>query len=469
MTDNGLGLSEAIELIDQWLGARNRRQLNPAEKVLIAAAWENQKYDAAAEKAGYNAGYLKQAGQGLWRTLSAVIGKQVSKKTLKTVVENQKHELAQHRQPVEGFSESKLDAADSSDLFVVGRRPPKTENYFGYRPELAMLKESVLERQCVVVVGQAGVGKSCLASKLLESLKLSADNRFEKVIWQFMSGHANLDSLLEEIFRCLKLDPYDPSKDLSAQVTTLIEVLNKEKILIVLDGAEEVLKGTTKDNPYGEHENYHWFFKQIIERSYSSCLLITTREPFQDLAFAEVSGQSVRIMELNGLGQDAYPFLESQGLTDIDDGFRLLIHRYRSNPFILKLVAARIRNYFGGDVITFIQCDSILMSESLQQALAAQFRTGVWTDLEKQLMQILAHQDEASEGLPFPEVFKILKQEQSDLSMHDFIAAIDILCARSLLERNQNETGPLILSLQPVIRKYLLKDPSGVIQESLAA
>ncbi|NJR56850.1 MAG: hypothetical protein HC768_21300 [Acaryochloris sp. CRU_2_0] len=77
MNDTGLGVGEAIELIDTWLVARNRGQLNPAEKLLISAAWENRKYEDVAEDSGYNADYLRQAGQGLWRTLSLVIGKKL--------------------------------------------------------------------------------------------------------------------------------------------------------------------------------------------------------------------------------------------------------------------------------------------------------------------------------------------------------------------------------------------------------
>ncbi|NJM67480.1 MAG: NACHT domain-containing protein [Acaryochloris sp. RU_4_1] len=411
MNDTGLGVGEAIELIDTWLVARNRGQLNPAEKLLISAAWENRKYEDVAEDSGYNADYLRQAGQGLWRTLSLVIGKKVTKTRLRTMIEGKKRELARH-QLSKIYSKEPRGELDPPEFVVLGRRPPTVEQYFGYKAELAMLRQSVLERQCVIVVGQAGIGKSSLVSNLLESLKVSVDNHFEKVVWQSMSSHANLDSLLEEIFDCLSLEPYDSTQDLSVHVTKLIAILRRERTLIVLDGIEEIFKGATNDKLYGENDNYGWFFKQMMERSHSSCLLITTREPFKDLAFAETCGQSVRIMDLKGLGQDAYGFLESQGLTDVDDGFRLLIQRYRSNPFLLKLVAARIRSYFGGDVDAFIQCDSILMSESLQQALDTQFKLGIWTSLEKQLMQIMAHNDENSEGIPFQEYLRFSKNKK---------------------------------------------------------
>lgn len=468
MDQNGFGVSEAVELIEHWLQARYSRPLNTTEKLLISAAWEKRKYEAVAVEAGYNPDSLKQAGPNLWRALGTILGQKVNKTNLRLLVERKKQELTQHPSSEDALQDEPGEL-DATPFVVLGRRPPMVDHYFGYKGELAMLKQSVVERQCVLIAGQAGIGKSALTSKLLEQLKLSADNPFEKVIWQFMSGNLNLDNLLTEIFDCLGLPLYDSSQDLSVQIGKLIEILQKEKTLIVLDGMEAILQGATKDNPYGQNGNFGWFFKQFMERPHSSCLLMTSREPLIDLTFAESSGKSVRIMNLNGLGQDSYSLLESQSLTDMNDGFSLLINRYRSNPLLLKLVASRIRNYFGGDVAAFIECDSVLMSESLQEALDNQFRSGIWTALEQKIMHLLAHNDGGSEGLPFQQVFKILKKEESNLSIHKLIAAIDTLVSRSLLERSQVDDGALILSLQPVIKKYFLNDPSGVIQESLAA
>lgn len=460
-------LEEGIEWVDSCLTARSGQALTETDKVLFESGWLGYKYSKAGEVFGFNPEYLQKIGAVFWRNLTFTLGTKVTKKNLRSVVEHLASQVDQNFEATDSESAQGIDL--HSKPVVLGRRPPIVTEYFGYEAELLFLKQSVLERQCVVVVGQAGIGKSLLCSKLVEKLKLPAENQIEKVVWQFMSGHPNLDSLLTEIFDCLDLPQYDSSQDLSVQIAKLLEILQKEKILIVLDGVESMLQGATRDNLYGQNENFSWFLKQLIERPHSSCLLMTSREPFMDLTFAESSGRSVRIMDLNGLGQDSYSLLESQGLMDVDDGFSLLINRYRSNPLLLKLVASRIRNYFGGDVIAFIECDSVLMSESLQEALDNQFRSGVWTPLEQKIMHLLAHNDDNSESLPFQQVFKILKEQESNLSIHKLIAAIDTLVSRSLLERSQVDGEPLILSLQPVIKKYFLNDPSGVIQKSMAA
>lgn len=459
-------LEEGIEWVDSCLVARSGQALTETDKVLFTSGWLDYKYAKAGEEFGFNPEYLQKIGAVFWRNLTFTLGTKVTKKNLRSVVE---YLASQSDQNLVADSGSVQGIAHHSNPVVLGRRPPIVTEYFGYEPELLYLKQSVLERQCVLVVGQAGIGKSLLCSKLLEKLKLPAENQIEKVVWQFMSGHPSLDSLLTEVFDCLGLPLYDASQELSVQLAKLLEILKKEKILLVLDGVEAMLQGATRDKLYGQNENFGWFLKQLIERPHSSCLLMTSREPLLDLTFAESSGRSIRIMDLNGLGQDSYQLLESQGLADVDDGFSMLINRYRSNPLLLKLVASRIRNYFGGDVIAFIECDSVLMSESLQEALDNQFRSGVWTPLEQIVMHLLAHNDEGSEGLPFQQVFKKLKEQESNLSIHNLIAAIDTLVSRSLLERSQVDDGPLILSLQPVIKKYILNDPSGVIQDFLAA
>ncbi|NJR56946.1 MAG: AAA family ATPase [Acaryochloris sp. CRU_2_0] len=468
MNSEELGLQEALELVDQWLLVKDGRRLKETEKILFTAGWLDQGYEEAAAESGYNTGYLQSIGPDLWRTLTYVLGEKVSKKRLKKIVETKVSKLS-HNVHFPTVVEVDLDQIDSSDLVVLGRRPPKLSHYFGYKPELAMLRQSVLETQCIVVVGQAGVGKSSLASKLLESFKLTDEEDFEMVIWESMQVHESLESLLKEIFRCLNLDPYSCSKDLSFQIRELLKTLNQKKCLIVLDGIENILIGDSVDNPYGRNEAYRWFFREIIEQNHQSCFLMTSREPFADLSYAEESGQSVRVIDLKGLGRDAYAFLASQGLVDKEDGFRVLIQRYRANPLSLKLVANRIHKFFGGELNRFLECDTILIGEPLQRALKQQFNSGLWTALERSIMAVLAKLSQNTENILFYNAFEALKAEKEYISMGEFMSAVENLCDRSLVERTEDDAGQIMLSLQPMIKKFLYRHLSGIIQKSLAA
>lgn len=457
-------INEGIEWVDQYLLLKSEKPLTETDKVLFTAGWLDYKYCEAAENFDFSAGYLQSIGPVLWRKLSFILGTKVTKKTLRSVVE----QLASGSDPNLAVIDSEI--SQSSNLRLLGRRPPATDKYFGYTPELEFLKQSVSQAQCVVLFGQAGIGKSSLASKLIESLQRSSKPSFDLVIWQTIHVHADLDSLLDDIFRCLELTSSNSKGDRNLQIRELIQIFNQQRCLIVLDGAEEILKGRTKTNLYGENEPYRTFFQEMIGQNHSSCLLLTTREPFRDLSLAKEMGQSVRIIEINGLGQDATDLLKDQGLVDQHDALGYLIHKYRGNPLSLKLVSHQIKRFFGGHVQAFLDCDTTWLGEPLEEALKAQFTSGFWSNLQRRLIHYLAVSLDTQESLLFSDVFEALHSQDESVSMSGFIEAIDTLYNRFLLESREVD-GEVRLSLQPVIRKYLLTHPSEEkeISESLAA
>lgn len=467
MEDPSITLSEATELIESWMSVRLQRPLKNSEKALIAAAWDNRLYQDVAKQYDLKPNYLKQSGQWFWKTLGLVLNEKVSKKKLKAIVSKKRIELSKTHQVVS--DELAEDPTASPELVVLGRKPPTVTQYFGYKPELAYLLQSSMENQCIVLTGPAGVGKSALVVKLIESLKLSPENQFEKVIWQSIPIHASLDSLLGEIFRLSKLDPYSSKHECSVQVRHLIEFLNYHSYLIVLDGAGDILKGTTQSDRYGENGAYRWFLKEIIEENHASCFVLTSREPFVDLSYAEQRGFSVKNIKLSGIGQNASLFLESQSLVQQEDEFRALGEKYRGNPLALKLVSSQIRDCFGGQVKAFIDCNTTYIGEPLYQALQAQFSTGYWTSMQRHVISYLAQSAQVSHEVLFQDVYQAIQSEDHPVSMSRFIDATNTLYARSLLERRQEDSGEVFLSLQPVIQKFVLTDEYAAIVQALAA
>ncbi|UJB73365.1 AAA family ATPase (plasmid) [Acaryochloris sp. 'Moss Beach'] len=466
MEDQGVTLVEATELIESWMSVSLDRPLKDAEKALISAAWNNDRYEDTAKEFGLKPNYLKQLGQWFWKTLGLVLNEKVSKKQLRKIVLRKRTELAKTHQVARDDLEQ--DTSLNPSLVVLGRKPPIATHYFGYKPELAYLRQSAAETQCILLTGPAGAGKTALAAKLIESLKLSSDNRFERVVWQSIHTHSHLDSLLSEIFRCLKLEPYSLDKERSLQVRYLLEYLDQHPCLIVLDGAEDILKGTTQSDRYGENEAYRWFFDEVIQENHSSCFLLTSREPFEDLKFSEKMGNSVRCMKILGIAQSSYEFLESQELINKKDAFKKLIERYRGNPLSLKLVTSQIKDCFGGDVKAFMDCNTTYIVEPLYLALTVQFTTGYWTPLQRDVMSFLAKSTQKKDDMSFKDVFKAMQSEDNPVSMSEFMEATTILFERSLLERQADEKGEVVLSLQPVIKKFVLTDKNALI-ESLAA
>lgn len=463
-------LTEATELVESWLAVKLQRKLNSLERALILAAWQDRLYDDVAEELELSSTYLKQKGQAFWKTLGLVLNQPVSKKTMKTAVLQKRAELLELQPTSEEILERDPDSNVSKELVILGRKPPVLERYFGYNPELADLRQSILENQCVVLLGGAGVGKTTLVSKLLETLKAIPEN-ISAVIWQSVRADLPLKSLLNEIFDCLEIEI--SSDDVNVLIGELIKKLSQNRYLLVLDGVENILTGMEKNNLYGENEDYRTLFRELIERNHSSSVLITSREPFKELSYAESRGFSIRNISLRGLGKDAYGLLKHQKLTGDPDNFRGLIEMYRGNPLALKLVAGRIRRFFGGNIKQFLDCKTTWMGGSIQDALDEQFKSAFWSRLERDLIYYLATQEE--ENILFQEAYEGLKANglklasADSVSMTDFIEATDVLYDRSLLERSESEDSQVILSLQPIIKKYVLSDPSGIIQQSIAA
>lgn len=458
-------LTEATELIESWLAVKLKRKLNSLERALILAAWQDRLYDDVAEELELSPTYLKQKGQVFWKTLGLVLNQPISKKTMKAAVLQKRAELLKTQPSLAEILERDPDTKITKELVILGRKPPFVDRHFGYNPELADLRQSILENQCVVLVGGAGVGKTTLVTKLLESFKAVPEN-IPTVIWQSVRAGLPLKKLLNEVLECLEIEKV--SNDIDVLIGQLIKKLSQERYLLVLDGAESILAGTEKSNLYGENEDYRSLLWEVIERSHISSVLLTSREPFRDLAYAESRGLSVRNISLRGLGKDAYGLLKSQRLTVDQESFRGLIELYRGNPLALKLVAGRIRKFFGGNVQQFLDCKTTWMGGSIQDALDDQFKSGSWSRLERELMHYLATQEQDS--ILFQDAYEGLKFNLADsVSMTEFIEATEVLCDRSLLERTESEESQAVLSLQPIIKKYVLSDPSGVIEQSLAA
>lgn len=456
-------LRRAIEKINHELYRSTGEHLGPAQEVVLTAAWVDQSYEKASKDSDYSYLYLQRhVGPKLWAALSATYGQKVTKKRLRSIIEE--HPTASPRQIHETIADTETTGDTSS--VILGRSLPSNNVFYGRKPELALLRESVLDSQCVLLLGQAGIGKTSLAAKVVERLK-NGPHTLDIFIWHPFYSSTPLNELVPELLGLLDVSQYE-EENLIGQIDLLIASLREHRILLVLDGIDRLLDGKDPQNPYGECGDYAWFIRALTTEVHQSCILLTSREPLPEMTWLNETGQSARIIRLEGLGKDAKKLLRVQELADQDD-WGTLIQIYRGNPLSLKMVASRINSFFNGRVSSFLKCKTTWMGEPLRQALDTQFRIGPWSDLERGLMQYLADDLQESEQIAFSQAYESLKEKGMIQSMTELMEAIEILCARSLLERNQSDDSEVMLSLQPVIKKYVLTDPSGIIQDTLAA
>ncbi|MBD2512780.1 MULTISPECIES: NB-ARC domain-containing protein [unclassified Nostoc] len=452
-----MNAKEAIQAIDDLVFAKQGRWLEEPEKIVLRSAWLDLDYKDIAENSLYDINLLqRRVAPKLWVLLTGILGsgEKVTKKRLRGIVEKQI--LLADKEP------AKWNEA-AAGVPILSGNLPDTSNFYGRTPELAMLKELIAQERCVAIVGTAGVGKSALVAKLVQTLRMGS-YEFNNFIWKSVSYSPLLTDLVADLLRILA---YSENQELNlpesiqARTSKLFDYLRSHRCLVILDSAESLLQGdrNTDSNAYGrQYAEYGTFFNRIIEEQHQSCLLLTSREPFIDFNRLQKKGQPVRTVKLEGLGKEALEIFRLYGLTN-EDKWGDLIQTYRGNPLSLKMLAEKIQRFFCGSVKDFLDFQTVLMTDILQESLDELFEEkGRLTILEKRIMFYLTEElaQESVNSITLSELLKNFKNRQKcEVTTSEVLEAIEALYERSLIEQERNDSKEVLLSLEPQVVKYV--------------
>ncbi|OLP19845.1 hypothetical protein BST81_03465 [Leptolyngbya sp. 'hensonii'] len=325
-------------------------------------------------------------------------------------------------------------------------KAPDLDRFFGRDVELQQLRAWIQEGcKLIAILGMGGIGKTSLVVALADELQ----NDFDCFLWYNLTGAPSLQTFLTDITPFLvEQPPVSPFNYASGNATNLLNYLQKYRCLLVLDNAESILdrgEHTVAGHYRSGYEDYEGLFRQIGEGRHQSCLLITSREQPQGLT--RITGHKVRCMSLRGLP----PAMGYRILQDLAtpppqiEAWHAIVNHYGGNPLALKIVAAGIRNYLGGDLAYFLerlQSGSFPFND-IRDLL--QHHLERLSDREQEVLFWLAI---VREPIPLPELESCLL---STLSRQELPATLESLHRRSLLEM----TG-IGYTLQPVIMEYLV-------------
>ncbi|HBE60085.1 MAG TPA: hypothetical protein DDW56_22005, partial [Cyanobacteria bacterium UBA11366] len=133
---------------------------------------------------------------------------------------------------------------------------------------------------------------------------------------------------------------------------------------------------------------------------------------------------------------------KSKGLLD-ESHWERLLQIYRGNPLFLKLISGYIKNSFSGKVSDFLKLETIFIGD-IQPILDASWQR--LSILQKKVMFQLATN---------PGTLETIKLNQS-VSTSEILESLQALQRRSLIER-QLEGDEVIYGLQPIVKKYVVK------------
>jgi WD40 repeat protein len=342
--------------------------------------------------------------------------------------------------------ESSIVAPSDKSVF------PTTRLFYGRQEEINKLKHHIVNdrSRIMAILGMGGMGKTSLAAALTKQL----DNTFDALIWCSLRSAPPLEDVLKKCVLLLSNQelialPQGTNK----QIILLLQYLTQKRCLIILDNIESVLQSEKRVGQYQEgYEDYGVFLQRIGESPHRSCLLLTSREMPNEIAYLEGTTEYVHSLKLSGLEQrDIQEILKEKELFGSEETWRSLTTLHSGNPLALKLVAEPIRTLFDGDIAAFLKEDAGIV-QNIRALLAQQFQR--LSPIEQEIMYWLAIEQEKTS------LDTLKKDIVHNTSKRDLFEALGSLRRRAMIELNT----PGYFTLLPVISEYII----GTLIEQIA-
>ena len=328
---------------------------------------------------------------------------------------------------------------DGAPIAAIGRawgEAPDTKTVQGRDQELDRLAGWVRDERCrlVAILGEAGIGKTIVAARLAHDLV----GELAPVYWRSLRHRPAVEEWLSGAIAVLSAGQVSPPEDMESRVGQLLELLRRQRGLLVLDGLEAILEPGVPDVRYrAGYEGYGEVLRQLVDNAHQGCVLVTSRE----LPVREVQS-AVRRLRLQGLNLDESR--ELLGWRDLAGGataWRTLVERYAGNPLALQVVGETVNAVFGGDIESFLAQDVVVFGE-IRRLLDEQVDR-----LSAQEWAVLAWLAERQETVGFAELVAHLGPAVGRAAV---VEAVEALTRRSLLDPGKRGT----YSLQPVVLEY---------------
>lgn len=350
------------------------------------------------------------------------------------------------------YSKPNSDSPPSKELSLHTREDLSeavdVSNFYGRTAELNQLEQWIFPERCrlVALLGMGGIGKTALSIKLAHQIK----DKFEYIIWRSLRMAPPIKDLLAGLILFLSNEQTTETtlpESIDSRISRLIQYLQKHHCLLILDNLEAILQSGERAGCYRQgYEGYGELIRRIGEVSHQSCLVLTSREKPEELAFLEGETLPVRSLQLTGLQQEeGLEILKAKGIVGQSNDIKKLIDYYTGNPLALKIVSTSIQELFAGNISEFLDQNTTLFN-GIRQLLNQQFNR--LSNLEKQILYWLAINREPTSILELQDDFV------PPVAKIKLLQGLESLVRRCLIEKSRDANHSKF-TLQPVVMEYV--------------
>ncbi|BAZ16410.1 WD-40 repeat-containing protein [Calothrix sp. NIES-4071] len=316
---------------------------------------------------------------------------------------------------------------------------PDVSIFYDRSIERNQLKQWLINDKCrlVTILAMGGVGKTALAVKLAQEVS----EEFDYIIWRSLREAPTVEKIIADVVKFLSLQQeIELPQSLGEKITRLIHYFNTSRCLLILDNGESILQGGSSTGCYREgYEGYGELFRRVGECQHQSCLLLTSREQFQEMRPLAGESLPVRVWELEGL-QSATEILTTRGISGLASDIEELIELYHGNPLALQIVPATIKKLFNGNIRAFLDSGTIIFDD-IDDLLTQQFQR--LSKPEQSLMYWLAINRQ-------PVLQSDLFEDVLGLSQRQILSSLNSLLGRCLIQSTHDS-----FTLQNVVMEYV--------------
>jgi len=451
-----MDIQEVLNWTDEQVFAKTGKHLESLQKSILEGIWQHQDYYEIAENNEKSYDHVKKEAWKLWKLLSDVVGEDVKKSNVFSVLEQAElsatgnstnfMQIALGNNHVnicgeQQRSPSDLSSPDSSpnssptqnsspiiDLIDA----PEITDFYNRTTELNTLKQWILKDQIrlITIYGLSGIGKSVLTRQLIEQIK----PEFDYIIWKSLTETPTISSLKNQLQQFFAQSQNPP-------LPTIIDYFRNSRCLVILDDLQNLFQSGFLAGQYlTEHKDYGQFWQQIAKNHHQSCVILLSWEKPRELVTLQGEKQSTRTLNLKGLSADAEEILKENGLTD-SEKWPELINLYQGHPTWLNIIASTILELFDGSVSLFLADQEEIFIGDLSPILESHLDR--LSELEKKVISRFSEYEAVDISQP-PGLREFAKSELTE--------AMQSLGRRGLVEKI-SEGGRSRLLVNPVFKQ----------------